>query len=106
MKNQISKEGRRQTRFPKDLKGMVLPVFFACSGLLTPLQAGNFSWAAPVKPSESAKTITIEMLQQTALEGTVKEVHQMPGRNYNVKAGCMDYLGIMGLVENNAKFEN
>ena len=31
---------------------------------------------------------------------TVKEVHELPGRNYNVKAACMDYLGILGLVDN------
>lgn len=30
----------------------------------------------------------------------------MPDRNYNVKAASMDYLGIMGLVENTAKNEN
>lgn len=37
---------------------------------------------------------------------TVREVHGMPDRNYNVKAACMDYLGILGLVENTAKTEN
>uniref|UniRef100_UPI00359361EB sulfatase-like hydrolase/transferase n=1 Tax=Pricia sp. TaxID=2268138 RepID=UPI00359361EB len=37
---------------------------------------------------------------------TVKEVQEMPDRNYNVKAACLDYLGILGLVENNAKNEN
>lgn len=43
--------------------------------------------------------------KQAFLE-TVREVRQLSDRNYNVKAACMDYLGIMGLVENNAKFEN
>lgn len=38
--------------------------------------------------------------------GTVREVQELPDRNYNVKAACMDYLGILGLVENSAKFEN
>lgn len=37
---------------------------------------------------------------------TVKEVHQMPGRNYYVKAACRDYLGILGVVENRAKNES
>lgn len=37
---------------------------------------------------------------------TVREIQQLPDRNYNVKAACMDYLGILGLVENNAKYEN
>ena len=37
---------------------------------------------------------------------TVKKVQEMPDRNYNVKAACLDYLGILGLVENNAKNEN
>lgn len=31
---------------------------------------------------------------------TIKIVHGLPGRNYNVKAACMDYLGLMGLVVN------
>jgi len=43
--------------------------------------------------------------KQTFLE-TVKQVHQMPDRNYNVKAACMDYLGILGVVKNNAKNES
>ncbi len=32
---------------------------------------------------------------------TVKAVHEMPDRIYNVKAGCMDFLGSLGLVPNN-----
>lgn len=32
---------------------------------------------------------------------TVKAVHKMPNRIYNVKAGCMDFLGSLGLVPNN-----
>ena len=31
---------------------------------------------------------------------TIKTVYQLPNRNYNLKAACMDYLGLMGLVEN------
>lgn len=32
---------------------------------------------------------------------TVQTVHKMEGRSYNVKAGCMDFLGSLGLVPNN-----
>jgi arylsulfatase A-like enzyme len=35
---------------------------------------------------------------------TIKTVHDMPGRNYNVKAACMDFLGSMGLVPNNPQY--
>ena len=31
---------------------------------------------------------------------TVQLVHDMKGSIYNVKAGCMDYLGSLGLVPN------
>ena len=31
---------------------------------------------------------------------TIKKVHEIPDRNYNVKAACMDYLGLMGLIAN------
>ncbi len=37
---------------------------------------------------------------------TIKAVHEMPDKNYNVKAACMDFLGILGIVENTAKNEN
>ncbi|PQV48227.1 arylsulfatase A-like enzyme [Jejuia pallidilutea] len=37
---------------------------------------------------------------------TIKKVHDMPNRNYNVKAGCMDFLGILNIVENTSKTEN
>lgn len=37
---------------------------------------------------------------------TVQNVHKTPDRNYNVKAACMDFLGILGLVKNNAQTEN
>lgn len=30
---------------------------------------------------------------------TVRAVHDMPGRNYDVKAACMDFLGSLGLVD-------
>lgn len=36
---------------------------------------------------------------------TIKTVYQLPKRNYNVKAACMDYLGLMGVVENIPKNE-
>ncbi len=31
---------------------------------------------------------------------TIKQVHEMAGRNYNVKAACMDFLGSLGIVPN------
>lgn len=37
---------------------------------------------------------------------TIKEVHSMPNRIYNVKAACMDFLGILGMVENTSETEN
>jgi arylsulfatase A-like enzyme len=36
--------------------------------------------------------------------GTIKQVHEMPDRNYNVKAACMDFLGSLGLVPNNPDY--
>lgn len=36
---------------------------------------------------------------------TIKSVHSIPGRNYNLKAACMDFLGILGMVENNSSKE-
>ncbi len=35
---------------------------------------------------------------------TIREVHEMPGRTYNVKAACMDFLGSLGLVPNNPDY--
>ena len=35
---------------------------------------------------------------------TIKRVHEMKDRNYNVKAACMDFLGSLGLVPNNPEF--
>jgi len=35
---------------------------------------------------------------------TIKTVHDMTGKIYNIKAACMDFLGSLGLVPNN--FEN
>jgi hypothetical protein len=35
---------------------------------------------------------------------TIKAVHEMPGRNYNVKAACMDFSGSLGLVPNNYEY--
>lgn len=37
---------------------------------------------------------------------TIQEVHRMPNRNYNVKAACMDFLGILGMVQNNSSTKN
>ncbi len=36
---------------------------------------------------------------------TIKRVHEMKGRNYNVKAACMDFLGSLGLVPNSMEYE-
>ncbi len=36
---------------------------------------------------------------------TIEKVRQMPDRNYNVKAACMDFLGILNLVPNTADNE-
>lgn len=33
---------------------------------------------------------------------TIKAVHKMNGRDYNVKAACMDFLGSLGLVPNDS----
>jgi len=35
----------------------------------------------------------------------VKKVHDLDGRNYNVKAACMDFLGSLGLVPNTMEYE-
>lgn len=35
---------------------------------------------------------------------TIQSVHKMKGRNYNVKAACMDFLGSIGFVPNNPEY--
>ncbi|MFW6309504.1 MAG: sulfatase [Prolixibacteraceae bacterium] len=35
---------------------------------------------------------------------TIREVHKMEDRDYNVQAACMDFLGSMGLVPNNPEY--
>ncbi len=35
---------------------------------------------------------------------TVHKAHKMEGRDYNVKAACMDFLGSLGLVPNNSDY--
>lgn len=35
---------------------------------------------------------------------TIRTVQQMPDRDYNVKAACMDFLGSLGLVPNNPEY--
>lgn len=35
---------------------------------------------------------------------TIREVHKMKDRDYNVRAACMDVLGSLGLVPNNPEF--
>lgn len=37
---------------------------------------------------------------------TIKGVHSLPNRNYNVKAACMDFLGSLNLVPNNYEYRN
>jgi arylsulfatase A-like enzyme len=36
---------------------------------------------------------------------TVKQVHEMEGRNYDVRAACLDFLGSLGLVPNDFQHE-
>jgi len=36
---------------------------------------------------------------------TIKSVYEMKGRNYNVKAACMNFLGSLGLVPNNPEYK-
>lgn len=36
---------------------------------------------------------------------TIQAVHKMKGRNYNVKAACMDFLGNLSLVPNNPDYQ-
>jgi arylsulfatase A-like enzyme len=36
---------------------------------------------------------------------TIKSVHDIAGRNYDVKAACLDFLGSLGLVPNTLNFE-
>jgi len=35
---------------------------------------------------------------------TIREVHEMEDRDYNVQAACMDFLGSLGLVPNNPEY--
>ncbi len=37
---------------------------------------------------------------------TIRKVHEMKDRDYNVKAACMDFLGSLGLVPNNPDYRN
>ncbi len=37
---------------------------------------------------------------------TIKAVYEMPGRNYNVKAACQDFLGVLKLVANDYAHES
>ena len=43
---------------------------------------------------------------KTPFIDTIKKVYKMPNRNYNVKAACLDFLGILGMVENTSETEN
>jgi hypothetical protein len=43
---------------------------------------------------------------KTPFIDTIKNVHGLPNRNYNVKAACMDFLGILEMVENSTNTEN
>lgn len=43
---------------------------------------------------------------KTPFVETIKNVHAMTNRNYNVKAACMDFLGILNMVENTSETEN
>jgi ribosomal protein S8 len=35
---------------------------------------------------------------------TIRAVHKMNDKDYNVKAACMDFLGSLGLVPNNPEY--
>ena len=35
---------------------------------------------------------------------TIRTVHDMEDRDYNVRAACMDFLGSLGLVPNNPNY--
>jgi hypothetical protein len=37
---------------------------------------------------------------------TIEATYKMPGRTYNVKAGCMDFLGSLGLVPNTFEYKD
>ncbi len=41
--------------------------------------------------------------QQPFVE-TIRAVHEMPGRTYTIRAACMDFLGVLGLVPNNYEY--
>lgn len=43
---------------------------------------------------------------KTPFIDTIKNVHGLPNRNYNVKAACMDFLGILKMIENSTNTEN
>ena len=36
----------------------------------------------------------------------IKASYKMPGRNYNVKAACQDFLGVLKLVPNNFDYKD
>jgi len=46
----------------------------------------------------------MDSAQRQPFVETIREVHEMPGRIYNVKAACMDFLGSLGLVPNNPDY--
>ncbi|GAA4307105.1 sulfatase [Aestuariibaculum suncheonense] len=49
---------------------------------------------------------TLYFEQKEAFIETVKTVYSLPNRNYNVKAACQDFLGIIGEIENSSDTEN
>jgi hypothetical protein len=101
-----------QHKIEKAISDNYPPVSLAAAALLYRLNQNSNAKNKLLEASQSENLdislLTINFLmyeknKQPFIE-TIKKVHQMPDRNYNVKAACMDFLGSLGLVPNN--FEN
>ncbi len=76
-------------------------------------QSGNRLAAENLKKFCSAENMDLALLtinyllyvkNKEPFVETIKSVHEMTGRNYNVKAACMDFLGSLHLVPNNTDY--
>ena len=101
-----------QNNIEKAISDNYPPVSVAAAALLYRLNqksiAKNKLVEACQSENQDISLLTINFLmyennKQPFIE-TIKKVHQMSDRNYNVKAACMDFLGSLGLVPNN--FDN
>ena len=101
-----------QNNIEKAISDNYPPVSVAAAALLYRLNQKSIAKNKLVEACQSENLdislLTINFLmyennKQPFIE-TIKKVHQMPDRNYNVKAACMDFLGSLGLVPNN--FDN